>query len=577
VNPPGAATFQVRVAASIDDAEESATGVMDLTSTDLELVFDKSNQTVGMRFRAVTVPRGATIISADVQFQVDENDSPATSLGIRGEAADNAATFTTATRNISTRNRTISAVSWTPPAWPSRNVAGPDQRTPNLAALVQEIVNRPGWQSGNALVLIVTGTGKRVAEAFDGVPAAAPLLRVDYIAGEGPPPNTLPVVTITQPASGSSFVQGTSISFTGTASDAENGNLAARLVWSSNVNGPFGSGGAVSTSSLSAGTHTITASVTDNDGGSSSASISITVSAGPPPNALPVVTITQPASGSSFVQGTSISFTGTALDVESGNLTASLVWSSSMNGTLGSGGSVSTSSLSAGTHTITATVTDNDGGSASASISITVNAPGAATAQVRVAASTDDAEESATGVMDLTSTDLEMVFDNGSNQTVGMRFTAVTVPRGAAITSAYVQFQVDETDGPAATSLSIWGEAVDNAATFTTATRNISTRNRTSAAVSWTPPTWPTADIAGPNQRTPNLAALVQEIVNRPGWQSGNALVLIITGTGERVAEAFDGVPAAAPLLRVDYNVGGGSAPVSDPTASAVTVRNGRQ
>ena len=29
---------------------------------------------------------------------------------------------------------------------------------------------------------------------------------------------------------------------------------------------------------------------------------------------------------------------------------------------------------------------------------------------------------------------------------------------------------------------------------------------------------------AGDNQKTPDLAAIVQEIVNRPGWQSGNSL-----------------------------------------------------
>jgi hypothetical protein len=58
--------------------------------------------------------------------------------------------------------------------------AGTAQRTADLSAVVQEIVARPGWTSGNALTLIVTGTGKRVAEARDGLPAAAPLLHVEY-------------------------------------------------------------------------------------------------------------------------------------------------------------------------------------------------------------------------------------------------------------------------------------------------------------------------------------------------------------------------------------------------------------
>ncbi|MGI9326013.1 MAG: hypothetical protein ACR2PZ_12385, partial [Pseudomonadales bacterium] len=58
---------------------------------------------------------------------------------------------------------------------------------------------------------------------------------------------------------------------------------------------------------------------------------------------------------------------------------------------------------------------------------------------------------------------------------------------------------------------------------------------------------------AGPNQKTPNIASIIQEVTGRPGWASGNSLVLIITGTGERAAESFNGDQAGAPLLHVEY------------------------
>ncbi len=58
--------------------------------------------------------------------------------------------------------------------------AGPDQRTPSLVALVQEIVDRPGWVEGNGMAFIISGSGTRVAEAVDGDPAAAPLLHIEY-------------------------------------------------------------------------------------------------------------------------------------------------------------------------------------------------------------------------------------------------------------------------------------------------------------------------------------------------------------------------------------------------------------
>ena len=81
-----------------------------------------------------------------------------------------------------------------PAAWPSVGARGADQRTPNLAPVVQEIVARPGWVSGNALVLVVTGTGTRTAEAFEGGAARAPVLHIEYASGTAGPPNAAPVV-----------------------------------------------------------------------------------------------------------------------------------------------------------------------------------------------------------------------------------------------------------------------------------------------------------------------------------------------------------------------------------------------
>ena len=46
--------------------------------------------------------------------------------------------------------------------------------------VVKEIVNRGGWSSGNAIVIIVDGSGRRTAESFNGVSAAAPLLHVTF-------------------------------------------------------------------------------------------------------------------------------------------------------------------------------------------------------------------------------------------------------------------------------------------------------------------------------------------------------------------------------------------------------------
>ena len=192
------------------------------------------------------------------------------------------------------------------------------------------------------------------------------------------PSNTAPSVSISAPANGSSSTQGQAVTFTGTATDAEDGSLTGSLSWSSNLDGNLSSGGSFSTSSLSVGSHTVTASVTDSGSLSGSASVSITVNA--PPNTAPSVSVTAPANGSTSTQGNNVTFTGTANDTEDGSLSSSISWSSSLDGNLGTGASVSSSSLSVGTHTITASVTDSGSLSGSDTISITVQA-GGATAQ----------------------------------------------------------------------------------------------------------------------------------------------------------------------------------------------------
>jgi serine protease AprX len=91
-----------------------------------------------------------------------------------------------------------------------------------------------------------------------------------------PAANTLPTTTITAPADGATFDSGATISFTGTANDAEDGDVTASLVWTSNIDGQIGTGGSFNVV-LNDGNHTITATATDSAGASGSDTIIITV------------------------------------------------------------------------------------------------------------------------------------------------------------------------------------------------------------------------------------------------------------------------------------------------------------
>ena len=87
----------------------------------------------------------------------------------------------------------------------------------------------------------------------------------------------------------------------------------------------------------------------------------------------PTVSISSPFDNSSFDSATVISFTGSASDIEDGEIT-NLIWTSSIDGDIGTGSSFSYP-LSDGTHSITAQVTDTGGKTSSDSITVTVGTP----------------------------------------------------------------------------------------------------------------------------------------------------------------------------------------------------------
>lgn len=171
--------LEVGIETGLDDVEERtrSTGQPRLQrySGDLDI---QSGVRVGLRFSGLEIPRDAEILSAHVELVSDENRSGSLAVSIQAEAADDASVFSKQFP-ITGRTLTTESVKWTiGQAW-SR---GELKSTPELAPLVQEIVVRPGWSSGNALVLILDHEGgeKRAAESVEGDGAAARLV-VEFI------------------------------------------------------------------------------------------------------------------------------------------------------------------------------------------------------------------------------------------------------------------------------------------------------------------------------------------------------------------------------------------------------------
>jgi hypothetical protein len=201
---------------------------------------------------------------------------------------------------------------------------------------------------------------------------------------------------------------------------------------------------------------------------------------------------------------------------------------------------------------------------------------------IPIAEGTDDAEESITpnspnlGKMDVSSSDLELGRDGSDPQAVGVRYI-LPVGFGATVTSAYLQFSADQpSEGPL--TVQIYAEAADDAAPFTEDSANITSREKTTEMVEWTPFDWETKHAVADSQRTVNIAPLIQEVVMRDGWVNGNAIVFILTPTdvsdtvGYRESGAFEDSDDPAPVLHVTYMGGAPAPPSSDATLSSLTV-----
>ncbi len=458
-------TVSSRISQSSDDAEETVlSGSMDLTSTDLELIEDSSvDQEVGMRFQNINIPLGAVIINAYIQFTVDETDSGSTNLTFYAEDIDNAPVFSSSNGDITSRTKTNASVDWANvPAWNSVGASGSDQQTPDISAIIQEVVNRSGWLSGNSIVVVVDGVGERTAESFNGDSANAPLLVVEYRSSQ-------------YLASRYDSDQGFKVWI------RQDGKVAFGVddddIWNPDV---------VTTSLTAYNNNTWYhfAAIKEN-----STSINL------------------------YIDGV-------------------LVASNSSIGALQS--NVSS----------------------------------------RISQSSDDAEETVlSGSMDLTSTDLELIEDSSVDQEVGMRFQNINIPLGAVIINAYIQFTVDETDS-GSTNLTFYAEDIDNAPVFSSSNGDITSRTKTNASVDWANvPAWNSVGASGSDQQTPDISAIIQEVVNRSGWLSGNSIVVVVDGVGERTAESFNGDSANAPLLVVEYNSSLGT--LSSNSAPLVIGANG--
>jgi hypothetical protein len=170
------ATISKRVSSSYDDASEKSDGEMKRTEDHLHI----GDKMVGVRFRDLGIPQGATITSAYIQFTADKDKDGTAKVTIYAEDEDDADQFGSSDDDISDRDKTSNSENWTTADWDEDDT----HNTPDLSDLVQEVVNRTGWTSGNDMVFILDDiSGHLDASSYNSSSSKAPLFVVSYKTG----------------------------------------------------------------------------------------------------------------------------------------------------------------------------------------------------------------------------------------------------------------------------------------------------------------------------------------------------------------------------------------------------------
>ncbi|MDH3246356.1 MAG: metallophosphoesterase, partial [Saprospiraceae bacterium] len=442
-----------RIKSVIDDAEENKnSGIVSLNSSDLELGQDDHLQIVGLRFEDLGIPPKAEIISANLRFWTDEttNINPCI-LSIQGEPRPYPDRLGKDQNNLGIRPRTVSFVSWDVEEWNEKSMSGPAQKSPPLTNVIQEIVNQKGFLTISPIVLLIEGSGRRVAISSDKDPNGSPLLSVTYRLNETGYDCQAKLLNIgdhcddKNPQTINDMIR-PDCSCSGEPLDADQDGVPDELDHCPGVPKP-----GTTCDDLNAFT-------------------------------------------SSDVIGEDCSCRG-QVPPSSGS-----IWRAIMQ-------------------------------------------------------SSDDAEEKvSTGKVDLSSTDLELAKEGQNVQFVGLRFNDIAILPQSRISRAFIQFSVDEISETNSV-ITVQAEAIDHASAFQDARKDLSRRQLTNAMVTWSPRPWLKKGVSGIDQQTGDISMIIQEIVNRPGWQAGNSIGFIFSGTEPRIAESFDGDRRKRPTLFIEYGL----------------------
>ncbi|MGB3227824.1 MAG: alkaline phosphatase PhoX [Saprospiraceae bacterium] len=578
-------TLSVRISTPEDDLEEYIPGAnqtkilgsMDIGSSDLELGMETKDNIdpmlIGLRFTNIAIPKGSLISKAYLQFTVDntnKNTDPC-NLFIYAESTSNSISFDGSQPfNLSKRNFFNDSVEWNIPvgSWTTIGQKSLDQQSTDVSILIQRIVDQESWNGGNALSLFIKGSGLREAESFDGSPADAPLLIIEFI----------PTLNFTQriqtpeddleeylPAPNQTKVPG--------AMDAGSSDLELGMETINNVDPQY------------VGMR-FTNILIPKDALIKSAYIQFTVDN--------TSKNTEPTNLHIYAEQSENANAFNASDPF--NLTKRPVFSDSVSWNIPTGswtviGQKSVDQKSTDISSLVQKLVNQTNWNSGNALALFIKGTGLKEAEsydgspadapqliieyIPIAKSIfsittpeDDLEEylpganqtKVVGSMDAGSSDLELGMETKDNIDplyIGMRFINVNIPKESIIHKAYLQFTVDNTNkNTDPCNLTIWAEKSENPLSYNSNDPfNLTKRPVFNDSIIWNIPvgSWTAIGQKSTDQQSADITLLLNNILAQANWNPGNPISLFIKGSGLREAESYDGSPADAVKLVIEY------------------------
>lgn len=521
----GAGTVNLEVSSSSDDAYECNNQI---NRTNWAWLWSGCNLYQGFRFTNVNIPKNADIDNTRLTLTVrnSHNGVSNPTATIQAEDVDDATTFSTSNYDISTR--TLTSASYN--GWSVSGTAdGTVTQSPDLSAganqnnlfngVIRELVTRTGWEPGNSIALVVrSNVSGRQYYDYDNGSGANRQAKLDITYSGGTTVNAqeqvvglhFPTFDIPQGATI------TSAKLTVAAKTDHTGGGGAWEIFAEKPadgdsdafaasNGDL-SGRATTTDSLVWSVPDMTADTTYTtcDTGTCSGDTLIDV-------VQEAVNDTNWCGGSSF-----------SLLIKQNTTGNRKIHSFESNSSLAPKLEVTYDASTGGCYQRTETA--------------------------QISANYDDVEEKSDGSIQRTSGDLDM-----SGKLVGLRFVGIDVPKNATILSATLEVRSDGIyDNNPNPSVEIWGINEDNTVQFPSGTPDYLTDiAKVDKNIDWN-----LGDFTSDNQKvtSPDIKDIVQDIVNRSGWASGNAMGFVLDEDNKnRAVESHDDNPNQAPKLSITY------------------------